>query len=119
MTEAGSPDGCRILKAYLRLDLADKSSVSIVTEPSTWHVRQGPVTWDHLFHGETYNASRELPTWAISPLASFGEGEWTPAQTMSPPGPGLGSLQPTLTPPIRVVESFSAVSQRQINQSAW
>ena len=119
MTEAGSPDGCRMLKAYLHLDLADKTSVTVVTDPSTWHVRQGPITWDHLFHGETYNASLELLAWASSPRAALGDGDWMPAQTMSPPGPGLGPLLPTLLPPVRVAESFSAVSQRQINQSAW
>lgn len=66
MTEAGGPDGCRALVLQLVVTMSDGSVVRHGTNTNDWQVRQGPIVWDHLFHGETYDATFELSDWVSS-----------------------------------------------------
>ena len=76
--------------------------------------------WDHFFHGETYDGSLD-PDWSgTAPNA-----EWSPAINIVPvptaptgmqvidqngEAIAIGSLKPTLTPPLRVTGVFAATS---------
>ena len=57
MSKAGGPDGCRAFIVQLRIILDDGSELlhtSNTNKTGQWQCRQGPVLWDHLYHGETY-----------------------------------------------------------------
>ena len=79
--------------------------------------------WDHLYHGETYDARNVLKGWSSNPFAELAlpadaPFPWQPCVVMSPAGSAgakggkspLGPLTPTLYPPIRITETFAAVS---------
>ena len=101
MTTAGGPDGCRALILQLVVTMADGSVVRHGTNTNDWQVRQGPIVWDHLFHGETYDAALELDGWASAPLPTWSStststnlkpnssasasADWQPAVAMHPP----------------------------------
>eukprot|EP01052_Picozoa_sp_SAG31_P024325 SAG31_NODE_2062_length_6536_cov_8.777691_2_plen_216_part_00 len=91
-------------------------------DPSTWKATNGPITYDHLWHGEIYDATREVSDWSAAPLdrllndnvqsglttaTGVPPAGWTPAVAMSPI---VGTLSPQLQPPIRVVQSFKPVN---------
>ena len=74
--------------------------------------RQGPIVYDHLWHGEVFDSRQSLDGWAALPLASFPNGTWTPAVAL--PGTAVGTLAPQLQPPIREVEALDAVSAQDL-----
>jgi hypothetical protein len=118
MSRAGGPDGCRAMIFQLRMDMADGSRVTHCSSMNNgWQASDSPVTWDHLWHGESFNGSVPLG----------GDGEWRPARLMlnssggsipsgltTPPMDPIGPLFPTNSPPIRELERFSARSLRQL-----
>jgi hypothetical protein len=161
MSKAGGPDGCRafVLQLSVTLDdgtellhttnsnhstqvaagggaAADGQGRSLGQAQSAWQCRQGPVLWDHLYHGETYDARNEVAGWSSLPFEqllataqrqSTQQGQyslvhpWQPCVEMSPPGsssaaggseskPTFGPLVPMSIPPIRALETFPAVS---------
>merc|ERR1719174_538124 len=60
MTESGGPNGCRALALRIVVEYASARADTVLTTfagaDSPWFGRQGPVTWDHFFHGETFDA---------------------------------------------------------------
>lgn len=118
MTTAKGPDGCRALILQLVVDMDDGSTIAHTSRPDgSWHCRHGPVVWDHLFHGETYDARRELQGWASLPFSTWDTSAgWMPVKVMSPPGPTqehinpIGPLVPAALRPLRIVESFMTKS---------
>ena len=127
MTAAGGPDGCRALIFKLELTMEDGTVVEHVSTPD-WVGRQSPVVFDHLFHGETYDARREIEDWA-SPEGVVDPDDWHPTHLMDHiPGPAqdsyggpinsTGPLVPSMMPPIRITESFPALSVRKVTASS-
>jgi hypothetical protein len=124
MTKAGGPDGCRAFLFKLEVTLHDGTTLehtSTAGSSSSWSGRQSPIVWDHLFHGETYDARREVDDWA-SPTAVLKSSDgWSPMHLMHHiPGPTqegaintTGPLYPAMLPPIRVTESFKAMAVRR------
>ncbi len=90
MTTARGPDGCRCLILQLVVEHADGSSSVLVTDTGNWVGRAGPVSWDHLFHGETFDARAQLAGWASLPLSTWPAGTWAPVSVITPPT--VGSL---------------------------
>lgn len=124
MTTAGGPDGCRAFRMVLVVEFDDGKVAGMYTTGATdlskWRARPSPVTWDHLFHGETYNASQALEGWAMpSPHAGAADASWAPATQMQPPGTGLGALSPVRMPPIRSVEHFQPQSIDAVAPHVW
>ncbi len=70
----------------------------LMTEASSgrWLSRQSPILYDHVYHGEIYDARL-----AVQPPA------WSNAIKMQPI---VGTLAPLRIPPVRFQESFSAQS---------
>ena len=124
MSSAGGPDGCRAFVLQLSITLDNGTELlHMTTGDEQWQCRQGPVLWDHLHHGETYDARNEVPGSNSKPYKELALPDgapypWQPCVVMSPPGsagangskPSLGPLTPALYPPIRITETFSAVS---------
>jgi len=94
---------------------------SLLTSP--WRqYRHGPIVYDHLWHGEIYDARQSLEGWSSKPLSAFGAAAgWQPAKLMSgtKPLPGCaggqcnndwkGAMYPQQMQPIRRTLSYPAV----------
>ena len=114
-------------KLTLTTTAAGASGASAPTSAPTWSSRHGPIVYDHLWHGEIYDARQELgssssshaaagaaattvgvPAWNAAARASYPPGTWSEdAKLMSPK---VGRLYPQLMPPIRATATFSPQS---------
>jgi alpha-L-rhamnosidase len=86
-----SGDSTRAFLLHMTVTLSNGTVLQINTNPSTWQYRHGPIVYDHMWHGEIYDARQEANEW-LGP----------PARAMSPK---VGSLVPQNMPPIRVTSS--------------
>jgi len=121
------PDGCRAFILNLTLEHNDENNITTTTvgtnDPSDWQARSGPIIYDHLFHGETYDAridmdwngtstswhvAQEIIPKATAPtgLEVIGEGDVAIAR---------GELKLSIAPPLRFVNEFPAVSVTQVS----
>lgn len=107
-----SGDASRAFRLVLVATLSDGSEhILASTADGSWHMRHGPIVYDHLWHGEIYDSRQELVGWSSKPMASFPAGSWEPAKVMSPK---VGRLYPQLMQPIRKVDTFEAKSQTKV-----
>jgi alpha-L-rhamnosidase len=86
----GSP---RLLM-QLHLDYADGRSEVIVSD-ERWRTTDGPIQYDSIYGGETYDARCEIMGWDEP---GFDDKRWQPASAVSAPG---GLLSAQHAPPIR------------------
>ena len=70
------------LLLHLRVDYADGRSETIVSDAS-WKCATGPIVFDSIYGGETYDARLENPAWAT---AKCDDSKWEPVQLVAPPG---------------------------------
>ena len=84
----------------LRVTYDDGSSETIVSN-ETWKTSTGPITYDSIYGGESYDARLERSGWDT---ASFDDSAWQPALLVAPPGGQLVSQQ---MPPVRVVRRLT------------
>lgn len=86
----------------LEIQFVDGSSTTVVTD-STWKVAAGPIVFDGIRQGETYDARLERPGWST---ASYDDGKWDKARIV--PGP-RGKLTAQMIPPIKVTRTIKPV----------
>lgn len=87
----------------LVVTLASGESVTLASGPE-WKIGDGPVRFDALRNGETYDAREERPGWD---RAGYDDSAWKAARIV--PGPG-GLLEPQLSPPCKVTDTLAPVS---------
>jgi alpha-L-rhamnosidase len=87
----------RVALLQLNVELPGGKVLEIVTDTS-WKAAQGPITSDSIYHGESYDATRETAGWD---RAGFDDAAWMPAALASPAPTGVLSAQ--MMPAIRVV----------------
>ncbi|MCC6352617.1 MAG: family 78 glycoside hydrolase catalytic domain [Verrucomicrobiae bacterium] len=94
-----------MLLAHLRIEFADGSAQTIVTDRS-WRAGTGPLLNDSIFQGEVYDARRDaaLAGWDAP---GFDDSKW--AEPRIAEGPG-GRLAAQTMPPIRVTETIEPAS---------
>ena len=80
---------------HLRVDYADGRSQTLVSDTS-WKCATGPIIFDSIYGGETYDARLEKSGWAT---ATYNDTAW-PAVQVVPGPPGLVSAQ--TMPPIKI-----------------
>lgn len=85
----------------------------IISSDATWKVSTGPVIFDGIRNGETYDARLELPGWD-SP--GFNDTSWKPAACVRAPG---GMLSAQMLPPIRVTAIIDPKSVKQVQTGVW
>ena len=113
----GQPGGaCQTLKLMAVANFTDGTSITTGSDLS-WKARNGPITYDHLWHGEIYDANKEVEDWASAGLPSLMDSQsltvsgsapgWSAAVGMSPL---VGVMSPQLMQPIRIVQSFEPIS---------
>lgn len=87
------------LIARLDIELKDGRTVSVATGRD-WEMRYGPVLFSDIYHGESYDARRELGDWCL-PGASAGA--WRAVDVF----PAYrGELVPKVNEPVRVTQSL-------------
>lgn len=101
-------------KLLLQLDIsyADGRKESIVSD-SSWRVTDGPIRFDGLRNGETYDAREEKIGWDS---AGYDDAEWQRAMVVAGPGGALFSQQ---APPCRVVRNMEAKSWNEVKPGVW
>ena len=103
----GGPASCiNSQRALLQLDITymDGSSSRIITDKS-WKFSESPITFDHIFGGEDYDARLEKPGWSS---AGFDMSVWKQVLVVSNPGV---VLQSQLMPPMKVVKTIHPVAE--------
>lgn len=68
----------------------------------SWKFRTGPIVFDGLRNGETYDARLELSGWLD---ADYDESGWVAAERVHPPG---GELHEQIMPPCKVMQTIAA-----------
>jgi alpha-L-rhamnosidase len=107
-----SGDASRAFRLVLVASLSDGSDHILTSAADgSWHMRHGPIVYDHLWHGEIYDSRQELQGWSSKPIGSFPPGSWEPAKAMSPK---VGRLYPQLMQPIRKIDAFEARSETKV-----
>jgi alpha-L-rhamnosidase len=98
-----SPYGDRPrLILQMNLELADGQRLSVVSD-ANWKTSSGPITYNDLFNGETYDARLEQPGWD---KPGFNDSSWESALLGEAPS---GVLTAELIGPGRVMQSIQPV----------
>jgi alpha-L-rhamnosidase len=92
----------RALLFQLNIELADGKTISVESTPK-WKAKDGPVSSDSVWDGETYDARLETPGWD---RAGFDDSGWSAAQAVEGP---KGQVSAEMMPPIRVVNTLVPV----------
>lgn len=86
-------------------------SVQEINSNEEWKQSESPVTFNCIYGGEDYDATREQPGWDTP---DFNDEEWSPVVVQGPPS---GMLRPQQTTPVRVMERYKAKSVRRLTNS--
>ena len=86
----------------LRVEYTDGRVETIGTD-SRWTTSTGPITFDSIYGGETYDARVEKPGWDTP---DFDDSDWAMAQAVSAPG---GKLAAQMMPPIKADQYLKPV----------
>jgi len=96
--------------------LTANSGSTVMRVPSvahSWNATNGPITYDSIYNGETYDARLETPGWT-EPNYS---GKWS-APSVIANGPG-GVLRATAIHPIQVQEEFTPKTMNQPQKDTY
>lgn len=86
----------------LRLEYADGRTETIATD-ERWKTADGPVTFDSIYAGESYDARREIPGWD---RPGFDDSRWDEARVVKDPG---GEVSAQEMEPIRITRTLKPV----------
>ncbi|HTE19919.1 MAG TPA: glycoside hydrolase family 78 protein, partial [Armatimonadota bacterium] len=90
------------LLAEVRIEYADGRQEIVATDES-WKTAPGPVVWDSIYAGESYDARAEKAGWDTP---GYDDSGWESAKRVPPPG-GVVSAQQI--EPIKVTETLTSV----------
>ena len=107
-----SGDSSRALKLIAHAHLADGSVATLQTTAAGWRTRHGPIVYDHSWHGEIYDARKEVlsPAWDASPLAAYAPDVWARSASAITVGAVAAKLRPQLMEPIRIIQTIKPVA---------
>jgi len=91
-----------VLLCQLEVTFADGSKRTIATD-GTWHVATGPIVFDSIRNGETYDARLEKDGWDT---ADCDDADWPLAAIDAGP---KGALKAQMMPPIKVTQTIEPV----------
>ena len=92
------------LLAQLRIEYADGSQATVVSDTSWKITSKGPIVANNEFDGEEYDARKELGAWTQT---GYDDKNWMPAQRVSIPS---GTLRAQMMPGMKVTETLKPVS---------
>jgi len=90
------------LLMQLRVEYADGRVETIVTD-GYWKTSVGPILFNSIYGGETYDARAEKPGWDT---ADYDDADWAAAEVVSGPG---GKLVAQMMPPIKADRTLKPV----------
>ncbi len=91
------------VRLQLQVDYANGPSETIVSDES-WKCATGPIVFDSIYGGETYDARLERPDWATP---AFEDSNWSPVKLVTAPA---GQLAAQLMPAIQLDETLKPAS---------
>jgi alpha-L-rhamnosidase len=86
---------------------------SLIVSDESWKVSSGPIIFDGLRNGESYDARLEKVGWNE---AGYDDSDWLKAVIMKPPGGVLKSQQMT---PIRVTQTIKPIELKEVESGVW
>lgn len=88
-----------------------------VCSNSTWKFSlDGPVVYNDIFNGETYDARRELTGWSE---AGYDDVKWEPVKAVDAKFLGLGMLVPQLSGTVKVMDTVAAKEMTQPKKNVY
>lgn len=102
------------LIAQLEVTYTDGTRQTITTDPS-WRTALGPITFSGWYGGEDYDARLATPGWD-TPAADLSS--WATGTCTEPPAAGT-VLSAQDAPPVRVQQTLTAVSRKQVAPGVW
>ena len=105
--------GVPVLRAQLRIVDAEGKALWVQTDDSWKYTLNGPIIFDSVHNGESYDAGKEMVDWT-SP--DFDDANWEAAHQVSGP---KGKMVAQIMPPIRVIDTLSPKNQWEINDSTF
>lgn len=100
------------LRLQLEVELADGKRLAVDSDLS-WKAGTGPIVFDGLRNGETYDARLEIPGWNTP---GFDDSGWGAVKVVPAPGGHLRSQQHT---PIRITGTIRPVGLREVSSGVW
>lgn len=91
------------LKCELQLEYEDESSQILLSDPTWKFTTTGPIRFNSIRSGETYDARKELGGWSV---AGFDDKNWKSARMAKGP---QGRLVHRALPPVRLIKTIPAV----------
>lgn len=91
------------LLAQIRIVYRDGTQEWIATDPS-WRAATGPVIFDGIRNGETYDARRDPAGWD---KANFDDSKWAAPKVVTAP---RGQLRAQMIPPVKVMQTLRPVA---------
>lgn len=99
--EDGIGWGDSLFALWLLVEYADGTEEVLASDPDTWrYSTEGPVTYNSIYNGETYDARLEIPGWD---RVAFRDDHWFPAVEKEPPE---GVIRSRMVEPIRVIRDL-------------
>lgn len=96
----------------IEVDTTDGKRRTLVSDGS-WRTADGPITFNNIYSGETYDARLEQPGWDTS---GFDDAKWDKAQVVNPP---KGELVAQAMPPIRATKIFAPKSVKEVKPGVF
>ncbi|HEY5915392.1 MAG TPA: glycoside hydrolase family 78 protein [Verrucomicrobiae bacterium] len=90
------------LLMQLAIEYDDGRTETVLTDAS-WKTSTGPIVFDSIYGGETYDARLEKPGWDT---ANYNDSDWSPARIAEAPA---GRLAAQMMPPIKADQSIRPV----------
>ncbi len=102
-------------EALCQLEITDEQGdIQRVVSNASWKTtNQGPIRFDGIRNGETYDARLELPGWSE---AWFNDNDWKNAVTSAGP---QGQLRAQMIPPIKAQQEIRPVSVTEVHPGVW
>ena len=91
----------------LVIEYADGASDTIASDDK-WRSHAGPITFNGIRHGETYDARLEADGWDTP---DFDDSDWQPPRRVKNPGAVLSVME---MEPIRILRRYPAVSKKKV-----
>jgi len=95
------------LRCELQLEYEDESSQLILSDSSWKFTTTGPIRFNSIRSGETYDARKELGEWSVT---GFDDKNWKSASMAKGPE---GRLVQRALPPVRLIKTIPAVSVKK------
>ncbi len=104
--------GQPVVKILIKLFYKDGTVWNVPSDQS-WKASTGPIVFDNVYAGETYDARFELGDWDKN---AFDDSMWADVKIQNP---SIGQLRSQVMPPIRKIKALSPQGMFQTEKGTW